>query len=150
MIKKLTVIGNSYGLVIDRSILELLHITPETELELSTADAAQADAAAADAAQAGASRAALRLSQEAAVVARSSPRWRAAQPTEALHCSPPTWCSSSAAALPPRSPPRSPAPRCSPLAWCSSSAAAPPPRSARTLSSAAIASAGLVLELGFR
>ena len=36
MIKKLTVIGNSYGLVIDRSILELLHITPETELELST------------------------------------------------------------------------------------------------------------------
>ena len=36
MIKKLTAIGNSYGLVIDRSILELLHITPETELELST------------------------------------------------------------------------------------------------------------------
>ena len=36
MITKLTVIGNSYGLVIDRSILELLHITPETELELST------------------------------------------------------------------------------------------------------------------
>ena len=36
MIKKLTMIGNSYGLVIDRSILELLHITPETELELST------------------------------------------------------------------------------------------------------------------
>ena len=36
MIKKLTVIGNSYGLVIDRSILELLDITPETELELST------------------------------------------------------------------------------------------------------------------
>ncbi len=36
MIKKLTAIGNSYGLVIDRSILELLRITPETELELST------------------------------------------------------------------------------------------------------------------
>jgi len=36
MIKKLTVIGNSYGLVIDRSILELLRITPESELELST------------------------------------------------------------------------------------------------------------------
>ena len=36
MIKKLTVIGNSYGLVIDRSILELLHITPEAELEVST------------------------------------------------------------------------------------------------------------------
>ena len=36
MIKKLTTIGNSYGLVIDRSILELLRITPETELELST------------------------------------------------------------------------------------------------------------------
>ncbi len=36
MIKKLTAIGNSYGLVIDKSILELLRITPETELELST------------------------------------------------------------------------------------------------------------------
>jgi hypothetical protein len=36
MIKKLTAIGNSYGLVIDRAILELLDITPETELELST------------------------------------------------------------------------------------------------------------------
>ena len=36
MIKKLTAIGNSYGLVIDRSILELLRITPDTELELST------------------------------------------------------------------------------------------------------------------
>lgn len=36
MIKKLTPIGNSYGLVIDRSILELLRITPESELALST------------------------------------------------------------------------------------------------------------------
>ncbi|HEX9104658.1 MAG TPA: AbrB/MazE/SpoVT family DNA-binding domain-containing protein [Polyangia bacterium] len=36
MIKKLTAIGNSYGLVIDKSILELLRITPDTELELST------------------------------------------------------------------------------------------------------------------
>ncbi|MCA1663457.1 MAG: AbrB/MazE/SpoVT family DNA-binding domain-containing protein [Myxococcales bacterium] len=36
MIKKLTAIGNSYGLVIDRSILELLRITPDSELELST------------------------------------------------------------------------------------------------------------------
>jgi len=36
MIKKLTAIGNSYGLVIDRAILELLHITPESELEVST------------------------------------------------------------------------------------------------------------------
>ena len=36
MRKKLTAIGNSYGLVIDRPILELLKITPETEVELST------------------------------------------------------------------------------------------------------------------
>jgi hypothetical protein len=36
MIKKLTAIGNSHGLLIDKSILELLKITPETELELST------------------------------------------------------------------------------------------------------------------
>jgi antitoxin MazE len=36
MIKKLIAIGNSYGLVIDKSILELLKITPDTELELST------------------------------------------------------------------------------------------------------------------
>ena len=36
MIKKLIAIGNSYGLVIDKSILEILRITPETELELST------------------------------------------------------------------------------------------------------------------
>jgi hypothetical protein len=36
MIKKLVAIGNSQGIVIDRAILELLKITPETELELST------------------------------------------------------------------------------------------------------------------
>ncbi|HEY4178565.1 MAG TPA: AbrB/MazE/SpoVT family DNA-binding domain-containing protein [Kofleriaceae bacterium] len=36
MIKKLTAIGNSYGLVIDKAILDLLKITPETELELTT------------------------------------------------------------------------------------------------------------------
>ena len=36
MIKKLVAIGNSYGLVIDKSILELLKISPDTELELST------------------------------------------------------------------------------------------------------------------
>jgi len=36
MIKKLTKHGNSYALVIDKPILELLHITPETPLELST------------------------------------------------------------------------------------------------------------------
>jgi antitoxin MazE len=36
MKKKLTAIGNSYGVVIDKAILELLKITPDTELELST------------------------------------------------------------------------------------------------------------------
>ena len=36
MKKKLTAIGNSYGLVIDKAILELLRFTPDTELELST------------------------------------------------------------------------------------------------------------------
>jgi len=36
MKKKLTAIGNSYGLIIDKAILELLKITPDTELELST------------------------------------------------------------------------------------------------------------------
>lgn len=36
MIKKLTAIGNSYGLVIDAPLREILHITPDTELELST------------------------------------------------------------------------------------------------------------------
>jgi antitoxin component of MazEF toxin-antitoxin module len=36
MIKKLTAIGNSYGLIIDKSILELLEIAPETDLDVST------------------------------------------------------------------------------------------------------------------
>jgi antitoxin component of MazEF toxin-antitoxin module len=36
MIKKLVAVGNSYGLVIDKSILEILKISPDTELELST------------------------------------------------------------------------------------------------------------------
>lgn len=36
MIKKLIVIGNSYGLLIDKAILDLLRITPDTELEIST------------------------------------------------------------------------------------------------------------------
>ncbi len=38
MIKKLTAIGNSYGLLIDKAILDILKITPDTELELSTDD----------------------------------------------------------------------------------------------------------------
>jgi antitoxin component of MazEF toxin-antitoxin module len=36
MTKTLTKHGNSYALVIDRAIMELLKITPDTELELST------------------------------------------------------------------------------------------------------------------
>jgi antitoxin component of MazEF toxin-antitoxin module len=36
MIKKLIPVGNSLGLVIDRAILDLLKITPDTRLELST------------------------------------------------------------------------------------------------------------------
>jgi antitoxin component of MazEF toxin-antitoxin module len=36
MVKTLTKHGNSYALVIDRAILELLKITPETPLEIST------------------------------------------------------------------------------------------------------------------
>lgn len=36
MTKTLTKHGNSYALVIDRAIMELLKITPETELEIST------------------------------------------------------------------------------------------------------------------
>jgi antitoxin component of MazEF toxin-antitoxin module len=36
MTKKLTRHGNSYALVIDKPILELLKITPETPLELTT------------------------------------------------------------------------------------------------------------------
>jgi antitoxin MazE len=36
MTKTLTRHGNSYALVIDKPIMELLHITPETPLELAT------------------------------------------------------------------------------------------------------------------
>ncbi len=36
MIKNLTRHGNSYALIIDRAILELLKLTPESPLELST------------------------------------------------------------------------------------------------------------------
>ncbi len=36
MIKTLTPIGNSLGLIIDRPILNLLHIDRDTELEIST------------------------------------------------------------------------------------------------------------------
>jgi antitoxin component of MazEF toxin-antitoxin module len=34
--KKLVRIGNSHGLILDRAILDLLDITPETELEVKT------------------------------------------------------------------------------------------------------------------
>ena len=36
MVKTLTKHGNSYALVIDKPILELLKITPETQLEITT------------------------------------------------------------------------------------------------------------------
>jgi antitoxin MazE len=36
MIKKLTAVGNSYGLIIERPILELLDIDNETPLEVRT------------------------------------------------------------------------------------------------------------------
>jgi len=36
LIKTLTKHGNSYALVIDKAILELLHIDPEQPLEIST------------------------------------------------------------------------------------------------------------------
>lgn len=36
MVKTLTKHGNSYALVIDKPILELLNITPETPLEITT------------------------------------------------------------------------------------------------------------------
>jgi antitoxin component of MazEF toxin-antitoxin module len=36
MVKRLQAVGNSSGLIIDKPILELLRITPETELDLST------------------------------------------------------------------------------------------------------------------
>jgi len=36
MTKRLQTVGNSSGIIIDKPILELLKITPETELEIST------------------------------------------------------------------------------------------------------------------
>ena len=36
MIKRLTTHGNSRALVIEKAILDLLHITPRTSLEIST------------------------------------------------------------------------------------------------------------------
>ena len=36
MSKKLTAHGNSMALVIEKAILDLLHITPQTSLEIST------------------------------------------------------------------------------------------------------------------
>lgn len=36
MVKNLIKVGNSYALVIDKPILETLHITPETPLEIET------------------------------------------------------------------------------------------------------------------
>jgi len=36
MIKRLTSLGNSAALIIDKPILELLHITPLTDLRIST------------------------------------------------------------------------------------------------------------------
>jgi len=36
MVKRLQTVGNSSGLIIDKPILELLRITPDTELDVST------------------------------------------------------------------------------------------------------------------
>jgi len=36
MIKRLTALGNSSALIIDKPILELLHITPQTDLNITT------------------------------------------------------------------------------------------------------------------
>ena len=36
MVKTLTKHGNSYALVIDKPIMDLLHIQPETQLDIST------------------------------------------------------------------------------------------------------------------
>ena len=36
MIKRLSVLGNSAALILDKPILELLRITPKTDLEIST------------------------------------------------------------------------------------------------------------------
>ena len=38
MIKQLTRTGNSYALVLDRAILDLIRIDPDTPLEISTDD----------------------------------------------------------------------------------------------------------------
>lgn len=36
MVKMLTKVGNSYAIVIDKPLLDTLHITPETPLEIET------------------------------------------------------------------------------------------------------------------
>jgi antitoxin component of MazEF toxin-antitoxin module len=36
MVKRLQAVGNSSGVIIDKPILELLRITPQTDLEVST------------------------------------------------------------------------------------------------------------------
>ena len=36
MIKRLSVVGNSLALILDKPILELLRVTPQTDLEIST------------------------------------------------------------------------------------------------------------------
>ena len=36
MVKHLQAVGNSSGIIIDKPILELLRITPDTELDIST------------------------------------------------------------------------------------------------------------------
>ena len=36
MVKRLQAIGNSYGVIIDKPILELLRLTPDTGLDVST------------------------------------------------------------------------------------------------------------------
>lgn len=36
MVKRLQAIGNSFGVIIDKPILELLKLTPETGLDVST------------------------------------------------------------------------------------------------------------------
>ena len=36
MVKRLQAIGNSFGVIIDKPILELLRLTPDTSLDVST------------------------------------------------------------------------------------------------------------------
>ncbi len=38
LIKRLTKQGNSYSLIIDKALIDLLGITPETQLEITTTD----------------------------------------------------------------------------------------------------------------